>query len=420
MPVKETNKGLKKSQKPQGLLVDLLGTTGVTMATAFASMATVALMARILERDEFLSYTLLIRYFSLAIVVLGIGTGFSFIGRDGQQKHDSATASLLLQMLLLSLCVGFVPWVLISLWLATSTELWPGWSVLGYAWVVAHTTFILSGPVARARGGVLGYVHLALGCRTAPYIAGTALVALTGEFMGLFAGFGMASVFWLWRFWAKGNIAIAQTVNWQAALSLFRFGATRWLDDVVRTLLPVALILATGFFLGADEAAVVALVYLVARVLESVLQPLVIALMMRGRSSAYSLRVDLLRVLVLSLVISALLYLLRPVLEELFVLFLGNTYQDVSALAWLMLMSAGAIICLNYLRARYDNRFSHSPVFFINLVFILILIVAVMWCNSVFDVIMCAVMAHAGRLLCYVGVLTMLLGRQKGVQRSKL
>lgn len=394
----------------QSLAVDLLGTAGVTIVTNLAAMASVALLARILEREEFLNYTVVLRYFSLAIVLLGVGTGFSFIGGDTKRTGDSERALLLLKVLIVSLLAGLVPWVLLSVWLILSSDSWPFWTVLGYVWLLAHSAFVLSGPVARACGGVGGYVRLALGCRTAPYLTGSLLVLVTGEFMGMFVGFGLFSVFQLWRFWAKNVTGSRISQDWPAALTLLKFGVTRWLDDVVRTLLPVVLILTTGFSLGKEEAAVVALVYLVARVLESMLQPLVIALMMRTRDAVSPLRTDLLRTLVIFLVLSALVFWSRPLLEQLFVFFLGNKYQDVSGLAWLMLTSAGAIICLSYLRAIHDNRFSHSPVFFINLAFIVILVAVVMWCDSVQEVIMSAVLAHIGRLFCYAGSLVLLPG----------
>lgn len=417
MPV-NNNTHIEKQDKKSSLVFDLLGTSGVTLATALAAAASVALLARIVERDEFLSYTLLLRYFSLAVVVLGIGTGFSFIGRNGEESSDNQTTSVLLQALLMSVGVGFVLWVPVSIWLTTSSSKWPTWTLLSYVWVFSHTLFILSGPAARARGGVINYVKLALSCRTAPYGAGIVLALITSNFLGLFIGYGLCSLYFLWRFWVKEMSVSRFSLNWQMTKQALRFGATRWLDDIVRTLLPVALILVTGLSLGGDDAAVVALVYLVARVMESMLQPLVIAIMMRSRATVLSLKRDLWRVLVVSLVITLVLFTFKPLLEQLFVLYLGITYQDLAGHGWLMLLSAGAIICLSYLRAVYDNSFSHSPLFLINLIAIVILVIAVLWCDTTLEVIFFAVLAHFGRLVCYAITLIVLIAHKSDASVS--
>lgn len=423
MPVNDEKISLKKQGKTPGLVFDLVGTSGVTLATALAAAASVALLARIVEREEFLSYTLLLRYFSLAVVVLGIGTGFSFIGRDGKQRGDSDTTSILLQALLISVGVGFVVWVPVSIWLTTNSSKWPSWTLISYVWVFAHTLFILSGPAARASGGVISYVKLALSCRTVPYGAGVLLTLLTGNFLGLFVGYGLCSLYFLWRFWSEKQSAFKYSLNgfsldWQVAMQTLRFGATRWLDDIVRTLLPVALIVVTGLSLGGDEAAVVALVYLVARVMESMLQPLVIAIMMRNRAAVLSLKKDLWRVVIFSLAITLVLFFFRPLLEYLFVLYLGTTYQDLAGHGWLMLLSAGSIICLSYLRAVYDNSFKHSPLLLINLAAVASLVIAVWWCDTTQEVILFAVLAHIARLVCYAITLIMLIGRRTDVNVS--
>lgn len=392
----------------RSLAGDLLGTAGVTIATTLASLAAVALLARVLPRDDFLAYTLLVRYLSLAIVMLSVGAGFAFIGYQRASDQESSVAPLLLTVLRGSLLAGFVPWLLVSIWLTSRGGIWPAWTVLGYLWVVAHTCFALVGPVARARGGVGGYVRLAIGSRTMPHLVGAALVLATGDFMALLVGFGVCSLVWQYVCWKEVSSPSLSAARLREAVPLLRFGITRWLDDLVRMAMPVALVAATGVVLGSIVAAVVALVYLIAKALESMLQPLVVAVMMRGRANRVPLIRDLGRVAAFTLLLTVALVVGRPIVELLFLMFLGDTYRDLVGTAWLMLIAAAPIIGVSYLRACYDNRFAFSPVFVINVISLLVMMVAVLWCNTANQVVMAAVLVHFGRLLTYAATLLVL------------
>lgn len=388
-------------------LLDYGATIGITALTSVSMLIVVGWMARALDKDEFTLYSVVTRYLGFVVAISGMALSFAFIrvsneGDKTRTLQAAATARTLI--------VAVTGLLSLPFFLALAVVHWRGiaevdWLLpLAYVWVLSQASFSLSNPYARFRGGVPGYARLYLIAKVAAVLLGGAGAALTGEFEAFFITVGVVSLSfqaWLWRDVQLAPLASLDTL---LAKNMFGFSASRWLDQLLRLSFPVVLITASQILISSAVAGSIAVVYLVAKSMESVLQPLVVAVMMRNVG-----RKDVNRGVWMAWLFAVLItlgvFFGRPLVESAFALYLGPSFLDLVPAAWIVLLSAGSLISLNFLRALNDNRFRVSPMLSVNVICVVLLPVGVAFCDSVDTVAVLIAGLHISRFLLYTVVI---------------
>jgi len=387
-------------------LADYAATIGITALTSLSMLLVVGVLARYLDRDEFTAYSVVTRYLGFIVMVCGMALSFAFIraaGRDDREAalRAAATARTLVALVTAAMFVLFLVALLVVWRIEPGRVSWL--TPFVYLWVMSQASFNLSNPYARFIGGVRAYARLYLVSKVAAILVAGASAALAGRYEVFFIVLGVISLLyqgWLWR---DTRSVSPRRLDRTLARDLLRFSSSRWLDGLVRLSFPVVLITASGWFIGAGVAGSIAIVYLVAKSMESLLQPLVVAIMMRTTDRGQGADGVGAACLVAGL-ITATVYLARPLVEAAFGLYLGAAYAELVTSSWIVLLSAGSIIALNYLKALNDNRFTVSPMMRVNLLS-LVLLLGVGLCDSVPEVAVLIAVLHIGRFLLYTMVI---------------
>lgn len=344
---------------------DLSGTAMLTALATASAFGVVALLARWLEPARFLEFSVVNRYLGFFAIAANLGMAYAFIRfSDGAgearwkgvgvlcRRYVARAVTLLLPVW----CVGVLIWNVVG---APSGGILP--LVLTFVWVGSQAQYHLSAPYARRVDGFGGYRRLIVWTKIVAPVVGAGMGALTGRYEIYFVVFATISLGFQHALWRGAGTSTAEA-DGPAVLT---FSRSRWVENVIRSATPVAFVFCAQLALGAAAAGSVALVFTVAKAIESLLQPLVVAMMMQV-GTADRRRSGLLLSLLVAASLSLLVYLSEGLVLGLVGVFLGKGLAYLGAEVWIVLLSAGPIVSLSLLRALNDNKLDSSPLLPIN------------------------------------------------------
>jgi O-antigen/teichoic acid export membrane protein len=384
---------------------DYTSTFTVTVLASIVTVVVVGSLARVLDEESFLDFSLVQRYFGFLAIVANLAFGFGFIkiSKSSPPNEILALAMLCRYSVTVSALVVMVAWIVyVSSFdvFAVSSPL-----VLGviFVWVVAQAQYHISAPYARHIGGIRQYLKLYAIARILSAIVGLLAALATGLYWTFFVAYALVSQIYQIIIWSD-NRAVA-TIDKFARI--WQFSATRWLEGMLRAALPLVFVVLAQAYFGHKMAGYISIIYTFVKSIESVLQPLVVSIMMRGTSTVKKYK-SILASVVFTLVLSVALYISKDLVIYLFGLLLGEKYLHLTENAWLVLFSMGPIISLNLLRATYDNDYKHSPLLVINCICILFVLVGMRYCSDLQDVSLFIVSIQLVRWLGYMSFLLFL------------
>jgi len=343
---------------------DLVGTAFLSLVYSLTIFLVVAVLARVLDESQFLEFSVVNRYLGFLAIAANLGIGFSFIkyseGRGTDAIHALARLCRVYQFRAIA-CVAVLWTIFVLIWFRTE---WYSVAlvVLTYMWVVSKAQHHLTTPYTRRLNGFKGFVKISVLTKVFAPMAGLVAAVFTESYQIHFLTFGLVSFaiqFWFWR---KNKQPIASATE----NPVLKFSRSRWVENIIRSALPVVFILAAQFKLGAHFAGSVAIIFTVAKSIESLLQPVVVAVMIRASSKTRK-GSGLLASVGISLGLAPCVYLSRDWVFLFITTFLGDNYSYLQEEAWIVLMCSGAIISLSLLRGLNDNKLEHSPLVWINL-----------------------------------------------------
>jgi len=389
-------------QKDVSTLRDLLGTAILTGLSVVATFAVIAVLARVLDEAQFLEFSVVSRYLGFLTIAANLGMAFSFIRfSEGQEVAGiHAVARLCNRYVLLATALFAAVWLVFVLLWQRSDWVSIGLLLLTYLWVASQARYHLSAPYARRISGFNGYRKLYVVAKIVAPLVGVIGVVFSESYQMHFIVFALVSLLYQQLLW-RGNQTTAASA---AEFPVLKFSKSRWIENIIRAALPVVFVLAAQLKGGAHFAGSVAIIFTVAKAIESVIQPLVVAIMVRVSSSSEK-STGLLMAIAIAIAIGVVVYLCQYWVFLFITTFLGENYGYLVREAWIVLMSAGAIISLSLLRALNDNKLDDSPLVWINLVCILLVPLIVYFANDLQQVAVGIVAIQLLRFALYGGAL---------------
>jgi O-antigen/teichoic acid export membrane protein len=380
-------------------LLDYASTLLVTVIASVVTIIVVGWLARVLDEDSFLDFSLVQRYFGFLAIVANLAFGFGFIklSKSCEAGEILALAKLCRRAVTLWSLAILVVWIgYVSVFNAFAVSS-PLVLCVIFIWVIAQAQYHVSAPYARHIGGVSQYLKLYAVARIVSAIAGLLVAVFTGLYWTFFIAYALVSQgyqYWMW----SGNKSV---IHIGKLAQIWQFSSTRWLEGILRAALPLVFVMLAQAYFGHKIAGYVAVIYTFVKSIESVLQPLVVSIMMRGASTVKKYK-SILASIGFTLLLCLILYLSKDLVIYLFELLLGERYFHLTNNAWMVLFSMGPIISLNLLRATYDNDYKHSPLLLINCVCIVLAFVGMRFCNDLDDISVLIILVQLTRWFGYM------------------
>lgn len=386
----------------QSATFDYVTTFIVTAAASVVTIFIIALLARILDEDAFLDFSLLQRYFGLVAIIANLAFGFGFISVSKTKKDDSllGIAKLCRSAVTLWSLALFMPWAFYVAYFNTfAVSSFPVLCIV-YVWVITQAQYHVSAPYSRHVLGVKAYLRLYVGAKIISAVIGFLAVLISGFYWAFFVVYALVSQVFQMQVW-HGNKA---GIDKRELSNVWKFSSSRWVEAMLRAMLPMVFVVFAQIHFGHKTAGYVAVIYTFAKSIESLLQPLVVAIMVRGPTAIKKYKTVLLSVL-FTLVLSFLLFVSKELVVAIFNMLLSEKYAFITVDAWIVLFSMGPIVSLNILRANYDNDYIFSPLLLINSVCIFIAIAGFQLCDGLSDIALLIVCIQFARWVVYAGVL---------------
>jgi len=351
-------------KKHASTLFDFMGTAFLSSLYTFTIFCVLAVLARVLEESQFLEYSVISRYLGFLVIAANLGVAYSFIrfseGHDTEGIHS--LARLCRRYLLRAVAVFAVVWAaVVVIWFRAD---WQSMFALClvYLWVASQAQHNLTTPYTRRLHGFNGYVKLTFCTRVFAPLIGVTAAVFSESYKIHFFTFAVVSIAIQQLVWRSGK---APTAN-PADYPVMAFSRSRWVENLIRSVLPVMFVVAAQMKGGAHFAGSVAIIFTVAKSIESLMQSLVTVVMLRVSAKSQK-SAGLLASVGIALGLALLVYLSRDLVFLFITLFLGDTYAYLQEEAWTVLVSSGAIISLSLLRGLNDNKLDQSPLVWINL-----------------------------------------------------
>lgn len=366
-----------------GALFDYTSTIMLTAAASVVTIATVATLARVLDEDSFLDFSLVQRYFGFLAIVVNLAVGFAFIkvSKGTDSANTLAVARLCRNTITVWSLLVLVAWAIYVFTFDGFAVSSPAVLIVIFVWVITQGHFHLSAPYSRHLGGVKKYLRLFTVAKIISAIVGLWAAYVSGFYWTFFLGYAAVSYAYQFQLWSGNRIA----VDLKNLTQIWQFSSTRWFEGMLRAALPLVFVILSQAQFGHKTAGYVAVIYTFVKSIESVLQPLVISIMMRSSSVSRKFR-DILVSIGFSVVLSLVIFVSQSPVEFLFGLLLGEKYLHLTQYVWMILFSMGPIISLNILRALHDNEYSNSPLLLINCVCVIAVVIGIRFCNNLQDI----------------------------------
>jgi len=343
---------------------DLIGTAFMSSLYTLTTFCVLAVLARALSESQFLEFSVVNRYLGFLVIAANLGVAFSFI-RFSEGHGESgihALAKLCRRYLLrATVCFAVVWFVIVLIWYRTDWQSM-AFLLMAYLWVVSQAQHNLSSPYTRRLHGFRGYQKLCVFTKILAPILGVVAGVLSDSYKIHFFTYALVSLFVQQLLWRKNRVPAASPAD----NPVMQFSRSRWMENIIRSALPVVFVVTAQLKMGAHFAGSVAIVFTVAKSIESLVQPLVTVVMLRVNSKSQD-RAGLLASVAITLGLALFVYFSRDLVYLFVTTFLGQNYAYLQQEVWTVLMSSGAIISLSLLRGLNDNKLEHSPLVWINL-----------------------------------------------------
>ena len=376
---------------------DYAATFALALASTAVTVGAVATLARALDPAAFLEFTVVNRYLGFLALLANLGMAFAFIrhGASADEARARAVAATGMHAIGIALVPVGLLWLAYAAWRSEGDARHFLAIALAGSWIASQACYHLSAPVARWHGQLARYLRLTLVTHLLAPLLGLLVAAASGHYATFFVVWALVSLGAQLAFWPRGPRSRAAGER----RALIGFAASRWLDGLVRAALPIAFVLSAELFLGSAAAGAVAVVYLLAKSVESLLQPLVVAAMFEQRGP--DLGPSLAGAWILAALIGVGVFLLhRPVALGV-ALLLGPEHAALAEEAWIVLLGSGALVALSLLRSRHDNRHGVSPMVWVNAAALLAAPALVAACASVSEIALAILALQILRLLAY-------------------